>query len=89
MLIWFKSLFTDMSAGTLLVVLSSSVVLALMFALGEIASRTAESEALPSALPSGARDRAATSLLPSAGAVGDTTPGNGTVSVMVPVGSFN
>ena len=90
MLTWFKSLFDDMSAGTLLVMASMSVVLALMFALGEIASRQAEIE-LPSAgFASGSLLDASTVSLPmtAGSSSSDVAAPHGTVSVMVPVGGI-
>jgi len=88
MLLWLKSLFTDVSAGTLLVVMSMSVVLALMFALGEIASRTAELEPTPGSFPSGSSRELSTVSLPVAAPAETMKTPHGSVSVMVPVGAM-
>ncbi|RZJ03277.1 MAG: hypothetical protein EOP39_21785 [Rubrivivax sp.] len=88
MRIWFKSLFDDLSAGTLLVMASMSVVLALMFALGEIASRQAETDLPPGGFASGSLREASTVSMPMAAGSTDVATPHGSVSVMVPVGAI-
>lgn len=86
MFIWIKSLVADMSAGTLLVAASMAMVVALLIALGEIASLQPDSDVL---LGSGSHTDNA-SLLQMGASSADASGGSsrGSVSVMVPVGSL-
>lgn len=85
---WFKSLLDDLSAGTLLVMVSLSVVLALMFALGEIASRQADVELTPGAFPTGSHRDSSPVGVPIGVAAPEHVAPHGSVSVMVPVGAI-
>lgn len=86
MFIWIKSLVADMSAGTLLVAASMATVVALMIALGEIASLQPDADVLLSA--DSHTDSSPLLQLGASGADAVGSASRGSVSVMVPVGGY-
>ena len=92
MLVWFKSLFADLSAGTLLVAASMALVIALLVALGEMAARSPDADLLlghGSDHHPSSDDPAHTPVAATAPVADDGAPARrSTVSIMVPVGAI-
>ncbi len=87
---WIKSLFTDVPAGTVMVVASLALVATVMYSLGEIAAAQPERDTLlPADSPHATRlpdDFSAHSA--TAALSGDQGAPKATISVMVPVGAL-
>lgn len=86
MFTWIKSLLSDVSAGTLLVLAATSLVVSLMVALGQIASLQPDANVLTVA--SDESSKSPVSMQGNSGTHEQSHPIRSSVSVMVPVNAI-